>query len=96
MLWIADPIDGTREFLDGGMDWCIALALVAKGRPVLAVVSCPARDEMFTARLGKGRLSQWRAPESHRPGAAQSAAIVANKSALARLGKTWARSRACR
>ncbi|MBI3672150.1 MAG: hypothetical protein HY245_01740 [Rhizobiales bacterium] len=30
-MWIADPIDGTRDFIAGGTNWCIAVALIAEG-----------------------------------------------------------------
>jgi myo-inositol-1(or 4)-monophosphatase len=53
-VWIADPIDGTREFLRGGNDWTVALALVEDGAPVLAAVTNPVRQEVFAAEAGKG------------------------------------------
>ncbi len=87
-VWIADPIDGTRDFIAGGMDWCIALALLEEGTPILAIVSCPAREELFIARRGEGatrnnvRLKM--ADRLH----LDNATIVANRSVLARLGKT--------
>ena len=53
-VWIVDPIDGTREFLRGGSDWTVALALVQDSIPVLAAVINPVRGEVFEARAGKG------------------------------------------
>ncbi|WP_417685478.1 3'(2'),5'-bisphosphate nucleotidase CysQ [Roseibium sp.] len=52
--FIVDPIDGTRAFLAGGEEWTIVIAVVEAGRPVSAVVYCPVRAEMFTARAGLG------------------------------------------
>jgi myo-inositol-1(or 4)-monophosphatase len=86
-VWIADPIDGTRAFLDGGLDWSIALALLAYGRPIVAVVSCPARGQVFTASLGNGAFRddvQLRMSNG-KPLAA--ATVIGNRSALVRLGK---------
>jgi myo-inositol-1(or 4)-monophosphatase len=37
-VWIADPIDGTRAFAKGGDQWCVAAALLDKGRPSIAAV----------------------------------------------------------
>ncbi|MEI7598666.1 MAG: 3'(2'),5'-bisphosphate nucleotidase CysQ [Aestuariivirga sp.] len=53
-LWIIDPIDGTRAFLEGRREWCVAAALAVKGRPVLAAVFTPRHDEFFIAALGEG------------------------------------------
>jgi myo-inositol-1(or 4)-monophosphatase len=53
-VWIVDPIDGTRAFLDGSEDWTIALALVEEGTPILSVVYNPAREELFAARRHGG------------------------------------------
>lgn len=53
-VWIADPIDGTREFIQGGDSWTVALCLVEDGAPVLAAAVNPVREEFFEARLGMG------------------------------------------
>jgi len=56
MVWIVDPIDGTRGYLAGREDWCVSVALVEDASPVLAAVFVPASDEFFFARLGQGAL----------------------------------------
>jgi myo-inositol-1(or 4)-monophosphatase len=53
-LWVVDPIDGTSDFINGGEDWCIAAALVEDGRPVIASVYRPVREEFFWAIAGRG------------------------------------------
>ncbi len=53
-VWVVDPIDGTRGFLEGRTDWTVAVALVVDGRPALSSVFNPAKDEMFTAGRGRG------------------------------------------
>lgn len=60
-LWIVDPLDGTKEFVAGIPDYCIAVALVEAGRPVLAVVHNPARDETFVGEKGSGVTKDGRA-----------------------------------
>ena len=52
--WIVDPIDGTRSFVDGEDGWCIAAALVACGRPVVAGIVRPTTGECFEAVAGGG------------------------------------------
>jgi myo-inositol-1(or 4)-monophosphatase len=48
-VWIVDPIDGTREFLQGLPEYAISVALVVNGAPVLGVVYNPATGEMHAA-----------------------------------------------
>lgn len=48
-VWIVDPIDGTREYLQGIPEYSVSVGLVVEGVPVLGVVYNPARDEMYAA-----------------------------------------------
>lgn len=54
LVWIVDPIDGTRAYLAGREDWCVSIALVAGDTPVLAAVYAPVTDEFYFASLGQG------------------------------------------
>ena len=54
LVWIVDPIDGTRGYLAGREDWCVSVALVENTAPVLAAVFAPASDEFFFACRGLG------------------------------------------
>jgi myo-inositol-1(or 4)-monophosphatase len=54
LVWIVDPIDGTRGYLAGRADWCVSVALVEDASPVLAAVFVPASDEFFFAMRGQG------------------------------------------
>jgi myo-inositol-1(or 4)-monophosphatase len=54
LVWIVDPIDGTRSYLAGREDWCVSVALVEGASPVLAAVFAPASDEFFFAMRGQG------------------------------------------
>ena len=53
-LWIADPIDGTTNFVHGLPYFAISVALVQQGRSILGVIYNPASNEMFYARKGDG------------------------------------------
>lgn len=48
-VWIVDPIDGTREFVEGIAEYVVAVALVESGNPTLAVISNPAKGELYAA-----------------------------------------------
>jgi len=54
LAWVVDPIDGTRPFLAGEPDFCIAACLCAAGAPVAAAIYCPPRGDLFEAALGRG------------------------------------------
>ena len=54
LVWIVDPIDGTRGYLAGREDWCVSVALVEDASPLLAAVFAPVTDEFFFAARGQG------------------------------------------
>lgn len=54
LVFVVDPIDGTRSYLAGKPDWVIAAALVEDGRPVAAALYAPVTDELFTGVVGRG------------------------------------------
>ena len=82
-LWIIDPIDGTRAFMEGRADWCVAAALAVAGRPVLAAVYCPRRDEFFAAATGAGATLNGAALQLPDPASLEGAHIAGNRKALA-------------
>ncbi|QIB36174.1 3'(2'),5'-bisphosphate nucleotidase CysQ [Ancylobacter pratisalsi] len=53
-VWIVDPIDGTRSYMSGGMDWCVEAALVEDGRPIAGALFAPVTEELFVAVRGGG------------------------------------------
>lgn len=54
LVWVVDPIDGTRSFAQGRPDWGVAIGLLAGGRPVLGVLHVPVDEKTYTARQGGG------------------------------------------
>lgn len=53
-VWVVDPIDGTRAYIEGRADWTVSVALVEDGRPVLATLYAPVTEHMFLAERGAG------------------------------------------
>ena len=53
-VWVVDPIDGTREFVEGIPEWCISIGLVEDGVPVAGGIYNPASDEMVVGSLETG------------------------------------------
>lgn len=54
LLWVVDPIDGTRDYLRKRAGWAVSVALVDHGRPVIGVLDAPARGEHWYAAYGSG------------------------------------------
>lgn len=52
-VWIVDPLDGTREFLQGVPEYAVSIALAYNGQAVLGVVYNPEADEMYAAAVGE-------------------------------------------
>ena len=50
-VWIVDPLDGTVNYANGIPFFCVSIALVAEGRPVVGVVYDPTRDETFAGAI---------------------------------------------
>jgi myo-inositol-1(or 4)-monophosphatase len=48
-VWVCDPVDGTINYANSLPFFCVSLALVADGRPVVGVVHDPLRRETFAA-----------------------------------------------
>ena len=51
-VWIVDPLDGTREFLQGVPEYAVSIGLSVGGEAVAGVVFNPAKDELYAAALG--------------------------------------------
>ncbi len=52
--WVVDPLDGTTNFAHAYPFFCVSIALLHRGQPLVAVVYDALRDECFTAEKGKG------------------------------------------
>ncbi|AFY46429.1 3'-phosphoadenosine 5'-phosphosulfate (PAPS) 3'-phosphatase [Nostoc sp. PCC 7524] len=59
-VWVIDPLDGTRDFIDKTGDYAIHIALVHEHRPVLAVVVVPEKDKLYYATKGGGTFAETR------------------------------------
>lgn len=53
-VWVVDPIDGTREFIQGIPEWCISIGLLEGGVPVAGGIFNPATDELVLGSLEGG------------------------------------------
>ncbi len=53
-VWVVDPLDGTREFVQGIPEFCVSIAFVDKGHPVAGGICNPATDEIFLGSMDSG------------------------------------------
>ncbi len=58
--WVIDPVDGTSNYTNGLPYWCISVALLQHGEPVLGVIDAPALGRRYTALVGRGAWLQAR------------------------------------
>ena len=58
LVWLVDPIDGTRDFLRGRTGWTVSVALISECRPLIGVLVAPARttdgSDVWSAIAGQG------------------------------------------
>jgi myo-inositol-1(or 4)-monophosphatase len=53
-VWVVDPLDGTKEFIEGVPNFAISIGLVENGKPILGVILNPVTNELYTAIKGRG------------------------------------------
>lgn len=52
--WVIDPVDGTSNYTNRLPYWCISVALLYEGQPVLGVVDAPVLGRRYAAIAGRG------------------------------------------
>jgi len=53
-VWIVDPLDGTKEFVNHIPEFCVSIGLVEHEVPILGVSYNPVREELFAGARGAG------------------------------------------
>ena len=54
MMWLVDPLDGTRDFAAGRDHFTVNIGLLREGRPWLGVLAVPVTGEVFSGIVGRG------------------------------------------
>src|SRR5262245_6315800 len=57
-VWMIDPMDGTREFIEHRGEFAVQIGLVMDGTPVLGVVFQPTTNKLYYAAAGHGAFLQ--------------------------------------
>ena len=53
-VWVVDPLDGTREFVAGIPEFCVSVAMVENGRPIVGGICNPVTNEIFLGSVDTG------------------------------------------
>ena len=86
-VFVIDPIDGTRAFIEGSRDWAHSLAVVEAGRVTAAAVHLPMRDLTYLAAAGEGATLNGERIAASTTAALADATVLAAKPNLA--GRFW-------
>ena len=76
-VFIIDPIDGTRAFIEGYEGFSVALAVAEQGRVIAAAVDMPAFGELYSAAIGQGTSKNDRALQATGPERVEDATVLA-------------------
>ena len=63
-VWVVDPLDGTREFIEGIPEWSVSIGLVEQGQPVAGGIYNPSTDQLVLGATDRGSPSTVSPPES--------------------------------
>lgn len=77
-LFVVDPIDGTRAFLNDRPWWSVSIAVVEGQRPIAGVVFAPQVEEAYTAAAGQGAALNGQAIQASRATALENCGMVAD------------------
>jgi 3'(2'), 5'-bisphosphate nucleotidase len=63
-VWLVDPIDGTKEFIDHNGEFTINIALIERGEPIFGVVLAPAKQLEY---WGGRDVGAWKSENGQTP-----------------------------
>ena len=79
-VWVVDPLDGTREFVEGIPEFCVSIAFVERGRPVAGGICNPATNEVFLGSIDSGITYNGSPAHASRRASADGAVVLASRS----------------
>ena len=56
-LWVVDPIDGTKAFINAKPEWVVSVAIVRDSRPILGLIYDPIAEILYFAEQNQGAFS---------------------------------------
>ena len=79
-VWVVDPLDGTREFVQGIPEFCVSIAMVERGRPIAGGICNPATNETFLGAVDSGLTYNGKAAKVSQRGELDGAVVLASRS----------------
>ena len=58
--WVLDPLDGTKDFLQGSENYAVHIALTHKQKPKIGIVLIPEKNELWIGIIGCGAWCETR------------------------------------
>jgi myo-inositol-1(or 4)-monophosphatase len=83
-VWVVDPLDGTREFVEGVPEFCVSVAMVHRGRPVAGGICNPVTNEFFLGSIDCGITYNGAAATATQRKELRGAVVLASRSETAR------------
>jgi len=83
-VWVVDPLDGTREFVQGIPEWCVSIALVEEGRAVAGGICNPTASISVVGSLETGVTLNGKPCRVREHGALDALEILASRSEVKR------------
>lgn len=83
-VWVVDPLDGTREFVQGIPEFCISIAMVENNVPVAGGICNPATNELIIGSRDTGVTYNGSAAQPSQRRELQGALVLASRSEVKR------------
>jgi myo-inositol-1(or 4)-monophosphatase len=83
-VWVVDPLDGTREFVQGIPEFCVSIGFVEEGRAVAGGICNPATNETIIGAFGSGVRYNGRPTRASQRAKLEGSLILASRSEVKR------------
>ena len=83
-VWIVDPMDGTKEFIQRIPEFGVSIALCERGEPVVGVIANPVQDVTIWATRGGGCFRDGARVEVSRCADLSAAVVIASRTEISR------------
>jgi myo-inositol-1(or 4)-monophosphatase len=83
-VWVVDPLDGTREFVQGIPEFCVSIGFVEDGRPVAGGICNPATNEVFLGSVESGVTYNGKRAQPSQRKSLEGALVLASRSEVKR------------
>lgn len=83
-VWLVDPLDGTREFVEGVPEFCVSIGFIENGRPIAGGIYNPATNEVFIGSVDSGVTYNGKPAQASQRSHLKDALVLASRSEFQR------------